>query len=100
MKRFWTYYDTLQSTNPSARFLMFLAMASVFLVGVPLGLYYGANLPMTVGQLVGLVLMATLAWVRHVSMGNGKHRKLLLYISAGVVLLVLVYTALSTQTGM
>lgn len=97
MKRFWTYYDTLQTTNPGARFLMFLAMASVMLVGVPMGLHYGANMPMEVGQLAGLTLMALLAWVRHVSTGTGKHRKLLMWISAGVVFLVLAYWYFSVR---
>lgn len=97
MKRFWTYYDTLQTTNPAARFLMFFAMACLLLVGVPMGLHYGAGMPMEVGQFAGLTLMALIAWIRHVSMGTGKHRKLLLWISAGVIFLVVSYWFLSTK---
>lgn len=81
MKKFWTYYDDLSATNPLGRFGMFMILAVLCQLVIPMGLKYGANVEMGLAQVIGIIVMASVAWVRHISMGNNKHRTLLVGIS-------------------
>lgn len=85
MQKFWTYYDNLATTNPLGRFGMFMILAVLCQVAIPVGLKYGANVDMGLGQVIGIIVMAAVAWVRHLSMGNKKHRTLLICISIATI---------------
>lgn len=89
MKNFWSYYDNLQTSNPMLRFLIFMGMGMFFLIGVPLLVKQYVNVPLQLGQVIGLVLFGCVAWIRHISMGNSKkHRFLLICITAGTLFLL------------
>jgi len=76
MKRFWLYYDNLSATRPVLRFSIFLVLAAIFLAGVPLAAHWIADIPMDIAHAIGAVLMAALAWDRHLRTENkSKFRK-------------------------
>ena len=59
MKAFWDWYDGLQSNHPWLRFSMFMLLATICLVLVPVAFYaYGYQIEL--GQLVGLAIMGVI----------------------------------------
>lgn len=93
MKRFWTYYDLLASTNPYRRALLFMALATLCLFLIPVGGYFGAGLPVQIGQVFGLTLFVAVAVCRFYVTREARRSMRWLMGAAAVTTIALLATA-------